>query len=165
DAVLLFGGRYGDERVRMESHEGKFSGALPRGGRWKVEVEWGSPPRTSTVQVRVEETGAHRGEIEIAMPAGRAFGRVIEATGQPAQTAVVTATTRKGAFFHASTDLKGAFEFDGMEEGEATFTASFGEKSDRQTSQPIMREVAAEEPTGPIVLALRRTAVWSGQVQ
>lgn len=165
DAVLLFGGKHGAEQVRMESHEGKFSGVLPRGGRWKVEIEWGNPPRTSTVQVGVEGTGPHRGEIEIAVPAGRAFGRVVDATRQPARAAEVTVTTKKGAFFHTSTDSQGAFEFDGMAEGEATFTASLGEKLDRQTSEPIMREVAADEPTGPIVLALRRTVVWSGQVQ
>lgn len=165
DAVLLFGGKYGAEKVQMEANSGKFFGVLPHGGGWAVDVEWGEPSRTSTVSVKVEPTGENRADVEIEIPASRVFGRVIDAAGQPAGAALVAVSANKGGSFHTTTDKKGAFEFYGIPEGEATFVADFGERSDRQSSEPLVRGVDAKEATGPIVLELRRAGTWAGRVQ
>jgi len=164
DAVVLFGGRYGTERVRMEATEGKFFGALPHGGRWEVEVEWGTPARTSTVTVQVETNGEHRGRVEIDLPATRAFGRVVDTEGKPAGDAVVFAQS-ESVGLHTVADREGAFEFLGLPEGSFTFSASLGERNERQSSARIRRDVAAEGATGPIVLSLQRSSLWKGRVQ
>lgn len=164
DAVLLFGGKHGAEQVQMESSEGRFFGALPHLGRWRVEVEWGTPRRTSTVAVQVKGVGERRGEVEIQVPANRAFGRVVSPEGRSVEGAEVLVENLNGALI-TSTDQQGSFELFGLPEGRTTFVASLGERNDRMSSPLIERSVAAEEPTGPIVLALRRTDSWSGQIQ
>lgn len=122
-ASLWFGGRFGATRVRFESAaDGSFAGSLPRKETWRVDVVAEEPPVSRAIpSVEVHRvSGESTAFVEIALPATRVWGRVIDEQGEPLRRAFVRALslarTTRPAYSSVLVDErdKGRFELRGF---------------------------------------------------
>jgi hypothetical protein len=116
-AKLVFGGETGAVRLSMTAdEEGKFSGALPEDGRWRVTVIHEEPP---VHQGRMVDIEAREGEawVELALGDGVIAGAVVDGEGEPVGGAVVTALPLTHTAFpvQKSTGAEGEFRFEGLD--------------------------------------------------
>jgi len=123
EATLWFGGRHGARTFKMESDaEGSFTGVLPEGREWQVDVVAEKPPlkRTRLVEVEAPEGGGSA-EVEIVFPNTVLEGEVVTADGSPAPGATVLLleshlAPKAVAMTSTRVDEDGRFTFHGLEE-------------------------------------------------
>jgi hypothetical protein len=90
-ATIYFGTRHGSERVTVRSTpEGDYRAVLPREGRWQIEVEAEDPPVRRRLERIVEKRSDGRpARIDLALPATRLLGRVVDSDGREVPWALV----------------------------------------------------------------------------
>ncbi len=164
-ATLWFGGRYGAQRVKMESDpEGNFHGILPKDGWWRIDIDSEEPRLNARTKVKVTADRQKRAEVDIALPATRLFGRVLDDQGRPVRDADVSLNTDEEAL-RAETDSTGNFEFRGLSEGLAQAASSLSSGQGKWTSDIVAVFVREGADVGPIELRLRKNKRLSGKVQ
>ncbi|HEX2223138.1 MAG TPA: carboxypeptidase-like regulatory domain-containing protein [Thermoanaerobaculia bacterium] len=163
-AQLWFGGAAGRERILMRSDaEGEFSGVLPHGGDWEVDLEAASPVvrrRVRNVAVR-EDKDTGRARVRIEVPDTRLAGEVVNEQGDKApgaRVAMVELETGRPAFVTA--DREGRFEAAGLPEGPVTLLASVADAR----SEELVVHVAEDSPSTSLRLVLRKTREVRGVV-
>ncbi|HYC87764.1 MAG TPA: carboxypeptidase-like regulatory domain-containing protein [Thermoanaerobaculia bacterium] len=114
----------GSLRVEMESGaDGTFSGVLPQGGRWNLDVRpaGGANIHYGPIEIAASDDGEPAG-VEIELPGGRARGLVLDESGRPLQA---TVRIRAGATVKAygPTDAGGKFDFVALTPGPAQVEA------------------------------------------
>lgn len=118
-AVLLFGGTGGPEKVKSTSDaEGRFRTALPRSGKWLVNIEAAAAAVSAEAEVTV---GEDSDEVEIRLPASEVSGWVTDASGARAKADVVI-LSRAGPL-RRTTEQDGTFRFRGISSGTARIRA------------------------------------------
>jgi hypothetical protein len=164
-ATLWFGGRYGAQRVKMESDpEGNFHGILPKDGWWRIDIESAEPRLNSRTKVKVTADRQKRAEVDIVLPATHLFGRVLDDQGKPVRSAWVGLSTDEDSL-RAETDDAGNFEFQGIPEGLAQAAATLSSVQGKWTSDTAVVFVREGADVGPIELRLRKTKRLSGRIQ
>lgn len=127
-ADLWFGGRHGSVSVALESDsQGKFSGVLPHGGTWIVDVASEDPRVRSKSRVEVHPDRDGHADIEISLPDTRARGRVVDDQGRPSPGAEIVAFAEGGQTgppVMEEADRNGAFEIRGLPPGLLTLAAT-----------------------------------------
>jgi hypothetical protein len=176
DAIRVDGTvRFGDEplvarltfrdssTIVMESDfEGRFSGYLPQAGSWDLEVEAVEPPVHRRERSREIAAEDGRARLEIAFPATRLTGVVVDETGRPRRSATVEVNDPSGTGRAVSTssDVAGEFVFAGLPEGPATVRASAGQHLSSAAEAVDLREEV--EPR--LTLILRPNRMLRGRV-
>jgi hypothetical protein len=164
-ATLWFGGRYGSQRVKMDSDpEGNFHGILPKDGWWRIDIDAEEPRLNSRTKVKVTADRQKRAEVDIVLPATHLFGRVLDDQGRPVRAADVSLNTDEEAL-RAETDSAGNFEFRGLSEGLVQAAASLSSGQGKWTSDLVAVFVREGVDVGPIELRLRKNKRLSGKVQ
>ncbi|MCB1034573.1 MAG: carboxypeptidase regulatory-like domain-containing protein [Acidobacteria bacterium] len=164
EAELLFGGPGGIQQVEVRSGEdGRFSGFLPRDGRWVVRVVSESPPVRRTLRgIEVEDRlGEGMAEISLRLPDTEIRGKVVDGDGAPVFAATVR-VVELDALSHDSTrtDRDGSFLLRGFGEGSISVVAEDGEaRSDQVTVH--LTEAAS---TPPVRLVIREDVAIRGRV-
>ena len=163
-ATLWFGGRHGSVRLQLEADsDGEFAGALPRSGRWLVEVLATEPAIESHVQLRVEvESG--EAEVTIELPDTELFGRVLDDQGHPVAEAGVLVETAAGTLQLAS-DAEGKFAARALPVGPVALQARRGAAGGPQVSDRVVGTLLEEQVLGPLELRLRRGKELRGSVR
>lgn len=149
--------------VEMESDaEGNFTGYLPHGGSWDVEVSAHVPPlrwRERTVEVEVEDG---RAVLDLVFPDTRLGGVVVDEAGEAQHRATVTVEDPSGAGISVDieTDAAGEFRFHGLSEGRHSVRA--GSTGNRRSA---VHEVDLREGAEPrLTLVLRSSRLLRGRV-
>lgn len=164
-ATLWFGGRYGSQRVKMDSDpEGNFHGILPKDGWWRIDIDSEEPRFNTRTKVKVTADRQKRAEVDIVLPATRLFGKVLDDQGRAVRDADISLSTDEEAL-RAETDSTGNFEFRGLSEGLAQAAASLSSGQGKWTSDIVAVFVREGADVGPIELRLRKNKRLSGKVQ
>jgi hypothetical protein len=127
-AELAFGGRTGSESVVLAADEGgEFRGALPREGRWKVEIaasELEVLRSLTHVEVRKRQ-GGRPAVVEIRLSDGQVSGTVVDEDLVPQAKAMVEVLPAGAAESRVATKASpdGTFRIRGLPEGPATVRA------------------------------------------
>lgn len=163
-AQLWFGGEAGRERILMRSdEEGEFSGVLPHGGDWEVDLDAASPivrRRVRKIEVR-EDKDTGKARVRIEVPKTRLAGVVVdekEAKAPGARVAMVELETGRPAFVTA--DREGRFEAAGLPEGPVTLLASVADAR----SDEIVVHLTEASPSTSLRLVLRKMREVQGVV-
>ena len=120
-AELLFGGRSGAEKIEAEAdEEGRFNVALPRAGRWTVDVAAGSENIFSVVEVALDKD---EDDVEIALPDTEVSGWVTGPAGERATHGHIDLITPAGVVTR-SIDEDGTFRIRGVKPGASTISAT-----------------------------------------
>lgn len=161
---LWFGGRQGGERMEMAADlEGRFSGVLPRGGHWKVDVEAADGDVRSTTRVEVAPGPSGDARVRVELPDTELFGRVVDAAGE----AVAGATAMLGAGGvgeRSASGDDGSFTFRGFPPGIVAVSARAKRNGVDEVSDGAQVTVSESVPRGPVVLTLRPVRRLGGQV-
>ena len=127
-ASLWFGGRRGAVSVALATDaRGKFSGVLPRGGAWTVDVASENPRVRSKSWIEVHPDRDGHAEVKIKLPDTRARGRVVDDQGRPSPGAEIVAFAESGQTgppVLEEADRNGAFEIRGLPPGLLTLAAT-----------------------------------------
>jgi hypothetical protein len=163
-AQLWFGGETGRERILMRSDaEGEFSGVLPHGGEWEVDLDAASPVvrrRVRKVAVR-EDKDTGRARVRIEVPDTRLAGEVVNEKGDKApgaRVAMVELETGRPSFVTA--DREGRFEAAGLPEGAVTLLASVADAR----SDELVVQLSEDSPATSLRLVLRKVREVRGVV-
>jgi hypothetical protein len=172
-ATLVFGANT-EEKVQFTSGpDGSFSGLLPRGGRWTVEIDCAAPPIHRTVRgVDVVPDGNGEGNVKIKLDDTVVRGVVVDAQGRPKE-GIISASPREVSDPPMSMRTKpdGVFELRGLPAGSASLVA----RAERSSSDPVVVQVGADAGGGTTLqLKANRSVrgrvlsaegpVWSAQV-
>lgn len=161
---LWFGERHGAVRSRLRADaEGRFTGMLPRPGRWEVDVSSDEPRVSMQVEVEVEPDSAGLAELEIELPDTRVFGTVLDPRGRPADQARVTVSAPGGGG-STITGTDGRFEIRGFAAGTATVSARKRSAGQEHTSDSQILATTEDAPYGPVTLQLVATEEITGQL-
>ncbi|MCZ7650260.1 MAG: carboxypeptidase-like regulatory domain-containing protein [Thermoanaerobaculia bacterium] len=164
-AKLWFGGRFGEERVPVESDpDGRFEVVLPRPGAWRVDIEGISRPVRATVDGLEIEPAPPGGasEVEIDLPSTQLEGIVLDPAGNPAPEAevlLVSLGTPPGVTFVAS-DAGGRFEIEGQPPGNYAAEASQGDRRSQRVEVLLAEGLRAP----PLELRLAGSGRLRGRV-
>lgn len=129
EALLVFGGRTGATSVELAAdREGRFRGALPREGRWAVDIsceDLNLHRNLTNVEVR-RRRGKRTASVEIRLTDGRVSGTVVDEAYAPQPRALVevrpSGTEEAPVAIKAEQD--GTFELRGLPKGAATIRAA-----------------------------------------
>ena len=160
-ATLWFGGRHGEQRVRLEADgKGHFAGILPDQSRWVVDIEAAEPRLSARVRAETHADRAGRAILSIDLPDTRVFGRVVDQRGQPAPQAFLVITT-EGLDQHLQTDGAGVFDLRALPQGLLSLIASDGGSG--QSERAVVNAVPGTK-VGPVELRLRPIRHLNGNV-
>ncbi len=164
-ATLWFGGRFGAPGVQFDSNEeGVFHGALPKGGRWKVEIEAAEPHLQLTRKIEVEADSKGLAEVAIDLPDTLIFGSVVDAKDQPAPGASVNIESAQNSS-STTANVEGRFEIRGFDPGRLALLAEqASEVPGSAASETVRTTLQESSPLGPLVLRLRENLHFEGQV-
>lgn len=163
--AVLFGTSFGSRSLRFElDEEGHYSGFLPEGGQWKVELLDSEDENQSRVFGPFEvakRPGKSYAEIDLRLPDTQLSGQVLQ-DGEPVAGARLTVlrypeNRRRDAF--AATREEGRFELKGLEPGSLVIQASKGDSLSEWTSVSVAEGVATK-----IELILEKNRHLQGQV-
>lgn len=164
-AQLHFGGRHGAMRVALDSdEEGRFSGPLPRGGSWRVEVEAQEPSLQTHFKVKVEPDATGVARLKLRVPDTHLFGSVVDEAEQPIADARVSISSSSG-HLETLTSKDGHFEARALPVGPLALFAEAGTPTGHLTSPPLVVQSVDEQSTGPVLLKLEGMQVFDGAVQ
>ena len=114
-AKLLFGGSGGAEKVHtVADADGHFTVALPRRGKWIVDVEALKEDVAATAEVSIPK---EKDEIEIRLPSTEVSGWVRDADRKRLAAAQVTLFSSSGRAMIRLSQGDGTFRFRGVEAG------------------------------------------------
>lgn len=169
-AKIWFGGRYGAEKVTVQSdEEGRFSTVLPRSGDWYLEVESEDPPvQTEISAVEVEPAGSGEAAwVEIHLPDTRVAGRVVDEEGRGVRALVNAVPGRDQTMVQKMSEDDGSFELRGLPEGlvsvEAVARHPRSPRMVLQSKRRILTLSEGSEPS-PIELVLESQKPLHGRV-
>jgi hypothetical protein len=169
-AKIWFGGRYGAEKVTVQSdEEGRFSTALPRSGDWYLEVEAEDPPvQTEISAVEVEPDGSGEAAwVEIHLPDTRVAGRVVDEEGRGVRALVNAVPGEDQTMVQKTSEDDGSFEVRGLPEGlvsvEAVARHPRSPRMVLQSKRRILTLSEGSEPS-PIELVLESQKPLNGRV-
>jgi hypothetical protein len=154
-ASLWFGGRNGAESLRLEADaQGKFSGALPRPGRWRVQISAEEPRVDRSLPVEVDPgPGSGVAQVEILLPDRNLEGKVVDGSGKPVQATVLLTPHEPDALPDQQvTDGDGRFAFHGLAEGTVTAQALDGRSG--RSSRAATVELAGGRDPQPLELVM-----------
>jgi hypothetical protein len=168
-ADVLFGGRFGAERVTLHAdEEGHFEGALPREGDWPVHVASSAPPvARDFLAVPVETpSGSLAAEVELVLPDTVVMGEVVDAEGRPFEGALVRLReVETNLLMSMQTDAKGGFRYHGVTEGTVIVEASARMANGEQAaSENVAVEVEEEHDIEGVRLVLQPLRTLTGRV-
>lgn len=162
--TLWFGGRFGDQRAKMESgKDGKFLGVLPHASWWQVTVDAEEPPLSAQTGLKIEPDRHGRAEVEVNLPATQVFGAVVDEENRPAPASDVTLEV-DSHLIRLKADGRGKFETRGMPAGIARIVADRHSEGKQWTSSPVYLPLSEDQALGPIEIHLRRTRTFAGRV-
>lgn len=147
----------GESLAMQTNDEGFFEGVLPKEGTWYVEARSGKTEYLSRKRVDVEaRDDGESTVVDIAIPAGRVRGKVVDRDGRPA----------KGiAFLEGPLTMRdaevaddGTFEFGGLGEGVHTLRAENETSMSPSVSVSVSESSVAEVTL--VVDARRRVEGW-----
>lgn len=162
--TLWFGGERGAVSVRMDAEaDGRFGGVLPKDGDWVVEIAAPRPPLRLVRRVEVKAGTDGKADIEIAIPDGRVFGRVVDANGRPVETANVTILPKGDFLLSQSSTKQGGFDFQAVPAGPIEIGAT-APGEDEEFAEPSPLSVVDGQDLGPIELRLRKGKPYEGKV-
>lgn len=169
-SVLWFGGRFGAPKIKLiAGSNGTFEGLLPREGRWQLDVIASKPKthrRLNDVEVRREQNQP-TAFVEIALPATRVAGVVVDENGKPAEQAFVrivsleTQPREAMASVPVDPDAEGRFEAEGFSPGSLMLFADAGEF---HQSERVIVEVPEDGASPEVRLVLRPMRRIEGRV-
>lgn len=160
-ARLEFRNGRGTTIAMRSAADGRFSGALPRDGRWDIDVISGPAPdfQRRTVNVRPENGVA---DIDLRLPDTRLAGKVVDASGEPATAFVRLWSEERTYLGGTSTDEHGRFQFAGMEPGDVYLEAvSRTSQNAKSGFVPVSIETT---PADELTVVLRRAARLSARL-
>lgn len=143
--------------------EGRFSGALPREGTWRVEISPAgeTDPLTTRVDVSAGPDGV--AELDVVIPDTEVFGRTVFADGTVAEGARIGLDV-DGENRTARSDEKGEFSIEGVREGTGMVSGSLSRDGRRWSSETAIVSVVEDSPRGPLEIVLRPSREIAGQV-
>ena len=160
---LWFGLEHGAVSIRMEADpEGAFSGALPEGRDWLVEIAASGLPTRLIRKVRVEPNGEGKSRLEIEIPDARIFGRILDDQGRPVEGADVALAPDDEFPLRASSNEKGGFEFRGVPAGTVQVSATL--RQEEAFAEPVTLDLGEAQDVGPVELRLVRGRAFEGSV-
>lgn len=158
---IVFGKERRSVSVTIQSdEEGKFSGFLPRLGKWPIAVMAEVPTirREFDVDVRRGENG--RGVVEIALADRALHGEIVTEDGSLVPKAILTVRT-VGRREHVQHNVEGGiFRFDGLEPGDYLLSAD----GPGLTSDDVQSTLPAEADPAPARIVLRKRGVLQLQL-
>ncbi len=162
-ADLAFIGK-GISRIPFASGpDGRFTGYLPRSGRYNVAVS--APDRRLRREVKGIEVRADpasgAADVEIVLPTKRLAGRVSDEGGQPVPGAVVFLVGSNRQMDSVKTDADGAFEFQALPAGRLLLWAEAAGVQSETRSVTLPAEADGLED---VELVLRAPAILRGRV-
>jgi hypothetical protein len=163
-ASLAFGGRSGATSIKLTADEtGRFEGPLPKAGSWRVDVVAEEPLIKASANVEVKAKDG-RASVTIELPDTRVHGKVVDASGSPAQGASVALRSTVSTM-DTQVDEKGEFEFRAFPEGTLELSAFRNSgQAGREESNSYTFEASAESTHGPVALVLRKNRKFRGRV-
>lgn len=123
EATVWFGGRNGEERVKVRSGEqGELFAVLPHDGAWTVDVQAEEPRvRSRGLEIEIERRDdGEPSEVRIEVPSTRISGRVVEEDGRPPKERATVYLLRVGNVQGSDSwqaDPNGQFEIRGARPG------------------------------------------------
>ena len=164
-ATLWFGGRQGAFQAELVSDEdGEFVGALPRPGRWRVEVEAPEEGISNRLRVEIEPDRRGNADVLIELPDTRVFGTVVDESGHPVADAEVHLQSAGPAADDVTAD-DGSCELRAFEPGTVSRLANKRSGEHQLHSDSRLVGVAADQHLGPVELVLRSVRVLRGRVE
>ncbi len=156
------------EAILHSDEEGRFTGALPRAGRWIVAVQAadGSSRQAGPYDVETPQ-GGKAAWVEIALPRTRVSGHVVDEEGSPVRGAVVTVRTsavrQRGEpplVTTVNSGADGSWEVRGVPPGPALVTARGVEGE----SETVVVSVDEQVAPPPVRLVLQRWVEVTGRL-
>jgi hypothetical protein len=161
--TLWFGGEHGAVSVRMDADaDGHFGGILPKGADWVVEIAASDPPLRLVRRVEVDAGTDGKANLEIVIPNGRVFGRVIDENDRPAEAANVLLSPANDFLLTQSSTKQGSFDFQCVPAGEIEIGATLGKGE--AFAEPTTFVLVDGQELGPIELHLRSGKPFEGKV-
>ncbi len=162
-ATLWFGGEHGVVSLRMDAdQEGRFEGVLPQATDWVVEIA-AEHPRLRVIRRVVVKAGSNgKAELEITIPDGRVFGRILDETDHPVEAATVALLPKDGFPLQQSSTEGGSFDFQAVPTGEFEIGATLGKGE--AFSEPASFQRIDDQDLGPLEIHLRKGKVLEGTV-
>ncbi|MEO6260731.1 MAG: carboxypeptidase-like regulatory domain-containing protein [Thermoanaerobaculia bacterium] len=153
ESRVIFTDMDGSKIAFRADAKGHFEGILPHEGRWQVQVR--NPQETFYVKdssVDVKRTSQEAvADVAIALPGGRAKGRVTNESGDPIDADVIVFREGKGIADAGAYLPHGRFELSGLEPGPVTLQAV-----SRSGESDAVSYLAAEESPASAELVLRK---------
>jgi len=160
--TLWFGGEHGAVSVRMDADaEGHFGGILPKGADWVVEIAASDPSLRLVRRVEVKAGTDGKANLEIVVPDGRVFGRVLDDNDRPIEAANVLLSPRDEFSLSQSSTKQGSFDFQSVPTGPFEIGATLGKGEAFAEPVPL---VLVDGELGPIDLHLRTGKSFEGKV-
>ena len=161
--TIWFGLEHGAVSIRMEADpQGAFSGALPEGRDWLVEIAASGLPTRLIRQVRVEPNGEGKSRLDIEIPDARLFGRILDDQGRPVEGADVALAPADGFPLRSSSTEQGGFEFRGVPAGTVQVSATL--RQGEAFAEPVTLDLGEAQDVGPVELRLVRGQAFEGSV-
>ena len=153
DGMVIFGTRQGRPNVALKSVEGGFSGVLPRGGIWEMEVEIEGLFTVSAEPVTVESTaGGAASFVEIDLPNTAVEGEVRQGA-ERISNAFVRVAYREGSqggkprrSARVRTNDEGKFKIRGLPPGPVQVAAYLGAFDPASDWIPVEIDEGIEPP-------------------
>jgi len=162
--VLWFGARHGSRRVQFALDEdGRFQGALPAPGHWRLEWVPGDQHGASVALPSIDVPDKPKVTLDLEVPDTHLVGEVVDRRGDAVPGATVTALGGDSASTpsRVETDEDGRFSLAGLEPG------SYAVKAERASASSSMVPVdLAEGRDAPeLRLVLQETKTLYGRVE
>jgi hypothetical protein len=155
-AQLRFNGRDRTNVVLNSGDDGNFTGALPRDGKWWVDISRSgstSVKRLGPIDVRRDETGSAK--VDLRLSEGSLHGIVVDEDGKPADGAVFLQRSGKRLLETEIASDTGRFSFDDLETGSATIEA----RSSKGETGPVQVEVTKTGDNDVKLVVLERATI------
>jgi uncharacterized GH25 family protein len=163
EATLWLSQKSGQRLVFDSDDRGRFSGVLPREGRWYPQISSDSPKlrvQLDPIEIKVAK-GKTVAEVEIHIPDTHLVGQVVDETGRPVQGArVQIAKPGDKSVDSIDTDEKGEFSVRGLRPGSRLVEAV---ENDRR-SDYTMVQVPDEGESPWLRLVIRRLRTFEGRI-
>lgn len=161
--TLWFGGEHGTVSVRMDADsDGRFGGILPIAAQWVVEVAASDPQLRLVRRVEVKAGTHGKADVEIVIPNGRVFGRVLDENDRPVEAADILLSPKDEFLITQSSTKQGSFDFPSVPAGEIEIGATLGKGE--AFAEPTTFVMVDGQELGPIDLHLRSGKPFEGKV-
>ncbi len=161
--TLWFGGEHGAVSVRMDADsDGRFGGILPKGANWVVEIAASAPPLRLVRRVEVKAGTDGKADLDLVIPSGRVFGRVVDENDRPVEAANVLLSPEDEFLLTQVSTKQGGFDFQSVPAGPIEIDATLGKGE--AFAEPTSVVLVEGQDLGPIELHLRSGKPFLGKV-